>query len=1775
MRVKRHIRIKKQLRAATAILLVIALLITTYRFFFPTKTQAAWWDENWMYRQIVAISNSSGSTQTDYQVQITMATNSLYSAGKIQGTCADIRVVQVDTGKILPYWIEPGTCNTASTLIWTKIPSIPTTGVNLYVYYGNPSAASQSSTTSTFIREISNAQAIWKMDENTGSTANDSSGNTNTGTITNGSWTTGKYSYAVAFNNTSTQFRVPNAASIQSLGTGSFSLDTWFYWNGVAASDQDIIALKSDSWQFDFADWGSGDTIEGFVFTDATDASSYANISPSLLSGWHHLVTTYSNSGDRKIYMYIDGAEVSYTGQTAATGTAAGDSSDYLFLGCQGSTGNCWGSYYDGNLDETHIYNKVLSSAEITDLANNYGYATTNYPNYILVRKRVTTEPAAGSPSTEEQGPGPVAYWKLDAGYGQTVNDATQNADNGTLGANSSANTDDPSWATEDMCVSGKCLKFTSSSSQYVNVSTSIAGVKSVSFWVRPTSVASISIAVLNGATGNASVATDGSGNLSLGAGFPSPTCYLNGAAQSSCGATTLIANQWNHVVITTSSGITASNVMLGRVNTGYLNGFMDEVKLYQYARSAAQVKADYASRGSVNGASANLGLSKDNNLGALSNGLVGYWKTDESSGNASDSSGNALTLTNNSAMVYAAGKFGNAAQCDGSADYLNTATAINGVKTVSFYAYPAAAANNYFINLINSSAYITINSSGVVSATGFTSPSIYVNGVLNGTVSAATWSQITVTSDTPVNANAFAVGLTNDGSNHFCTSTSKIDEVRIYNRMLSPAEVTQLYNWAPGPVGWWKLDENTGTSANDSSGNGSTGTITTGTGGFELGKYGGAYRFDNADTSINCGSPTVLNDLTVITVEAWINPAGWGEEATNGWGRIFDKSYKMFYLTNNENGFNATLKFGHAFSGNTGYWFATSNILSLNTWQHVAVTYNSDSTSNTPTFYVNGIPYGATLDPDTGSPSGTASSDAASTLYLGNSSTPSRTFNGKIDDVRIYDYARTQKQIVEDMNAGHPAPGSPVGSPVGYWKFDEGYGTGAAGAHNSGSAGTTLDGTLSGATVPSWTNSGKFGKALSFNGTSAYVAMPSDAAALKITGDLTLSAWINLSNVSSTHDIICKYTGTAATSAYCLSTNTSGNLVMSVVNATGPAIVTTTGTKVLATSTWYHVVGVFSSASSVKLYVNGLLDTTNTTSIPTTLQNPTTVLDIGAENAGSNLFTGSIDEAKIYNFALTADEVKMEYNRSSATVLGTLSDNSSYEKQAANQQYCVPGDSASCAPPVGEWKMDENSGTSTFDTSGNGNTGTLYNTVSWKTGKFGSAIYFDGGQTADGDSHVRLADNFFDSNTQGTISFWFKPDTSGDDDKIIFGATEDDNGAYTNFLVVDYTTSTNKIGIAAVDNNTYFTLQATTPAISNPTGWHHVAVTMNSSGNTIYVDGVKQTLTYIYGSASTDVWFDNIAENTTAYTIGCYDADGSDVNDCSDDTRIYQGYLDNLTVYNYARTPAQIAWDYNRGAPVAWYKMDECTGSTVYNAALNGNGTAAGMDGTLSLGSSGQTSAGNCVTNANTAWYNGRNGKFNSSLNFDGSDDYVSIADNDAFSFGNSTSDKPFSVSAWVNMTDATSFPLITKSANTTAGSPEWLFFSDGDDKLNLQLYDLSWSNWIATRSVSVLTSYESQWINVAAVYDGSGINGTKLYLNGLSIPTSTESQGSYTAMHNTSTSLYIGTVLPDDTTYKAYAHGQIDDVRIYNYALTATQIKTLYNQDSAIRYGPSTGSP
>lgn len=124
---------------------LLALLIPVPNF------AAAGWLSGWQYRRAITITNSASTSLTDYQVKITIDTASLISAGKMRSDGGDIRFTSSDGTTLLSYWIESG-INTASTVIWVKVPSIPaSSSTTIYIYYGNPSATSQSSGANTFI----------------------------------------------------------------------------------------------------------------------------------------------------------------------------------------------------------------------------------------------------------------------------------------------------------------------------------------------------------------------------------------------------------------------------------------------------------------------------------------------------------------------------------------------------------------------------------------------------------------------------------------------------------------------------------------------------------------------------------------------------------------------------------------------------------------------------------------------------------------------------------------------------------------------------------------------------------------------------------------------------------------------------------------------------------------------------------------------------------------------------------------------------------------------------------------------------------------------------------------------------------------------------------------------------------------------------------------------------------------------------------------------------------------------------------------------------------------------------------------------------------------------------------------------------------------------------------------------------------------------------------------------------------------------------------------
>jgi|GEM_PF-3165018 len=121
----------------------LAVIGAGLAYYFITKDNAnvlGWMSSSWIYRKSVAVANS-GSTLTNEDVLITLDSAALVTAGKLQVDCDDFRFSDNDGTTSLDYWIEDG-CNTTSTKIWVRIPSLTAGGKTIYMYYGNNSVGS-------------------------------------------------------------------------------------------------------------------------------------------------------------------------------------------------------------------------------------------------------------------------------------------------------------------------------------------------------------------------------------------------------------------------------------------------------------------------------------------------------------------------------------------------------------------------------------------------------------------------------------------------------------------------------------------------------------------------------------------------------------------------------------------------------------------------------------------------------------------------------------------------------------------------------------------------------------------------------------------------------------------------------------------------------------------------------------------------------------------------------------------------------------------------------------------------------------------------------------------------------------------------------------------------------------------------------------------------------------------------------------------------------------------------------------------------------------------------------------------------------------------------------------------------------------------------------------------------------------------------------------------------------------------------------------------------
>jgi len=537
----------------------------------------------------------------------------------------------------------------------------------------------------------------------------------------------------------------------------------------------------------------------------------------------------------------------------------------------------------------------------------------------------------------------------------------------------------------------------------------------------------------------------------------------------------------------------------------------------------------------------------------------------------------------------------------------------------------------------------------------------LYLDGNLKTGVSAGTPTSLGFTTNTPAFGSLNAAG----GFEYI----GDLDEARFYNRALSAAEVARLYQSGKtvrktvsnqGLQGYWNFNEGTSTSAGDSSGNSNTGSISGAT--WVAGKRGKALDFNGSSQYVEIADNSALDMASSYSVAAWVyadtltrtDTATWDSiitKGTSGEGAAENHNYLLAY--NAASGFGTVNRWLFVLENSVG---SNCNLLgnaAANTgqWYHVVGVF--DDTLNTSTLYVDGAQQNqvaCSLTPNT--------NDLP--VRIGKDQNSSGNYwNGKIDDVRIYNRALSAAEVLALYDQNETVANASQNNRItngllGLWSFN---GTDISWGANTAydRSGQGNNGTITNMSTTTSPVIGKVGQALSFDGVDDYINA-GDNLDIDTTSATTFSFWFKTAvpDPTAASVIIGKVESGAALPGYMVSYrgDVAGNPIeLDWRPQAGFPDNLSVNCPTNSNTSFQHFTVTYSGnllPSGVKCYLNGVSQTV-TTGWDGLTGNSSTInsgpFNIGSRNNGTAPFTGTIDEVRVYNRALSVEEVKQLYN--------------------------------------------------------------------------------------------------------------------------------------------------------------------------------------------------------------------------------------------------------------------------------------------------------------------------------------------------------------------------------------------------------------------------------------------------------------------------------------------------------------------------------------------------
>lgn len=684
-------------------------------------------------------------------------------------------------------------------------------------------------------------------------------------------------------------------------------------------------------------------------------------------------------------------------------------------------------------------------------------------------------------------------------------------------------------------------------------------------------------------------------------------------------------------------------------------------------------------------------------------------------------------------------------------------------------------------------------------------------------------------------------------------------------------------------------------------------------------------------------------------------------------------------------------------------------------------------------------------------------------------------------------------------------------------------WGTGVVSDVRGGNNGS-MKGTISTSTA---SEVGITGQALSFDGVDDYVDVPSISG---VSDSYTLSVWTKPAKLSAaTTNTLFGITD--ATNNHCfLLESGSGTTnqvrfyrrqVSSGSSCTG-SVDSFYSDTVLTTDVWWHVVIVYDGVADVDyIYINGALDKQQAAGGDGQYSDVSLKGAIGrlGPTNSSRYVDGLIDDIRIYNRALSSDEVSQLYN------MNDVSFYSGYDERSNL---------------LAEYTFD----TGTIDFGSSLASDTYVNNFDLTTVSLSSGNQVDGWSDMsvlfDGSADYMRRNLPTEMKTQNfSYSAWvYRTSDSGGVNVISAqprGSYAAGRGAFIN---------AGPSGASLVIGEADGSFFSVTGGAVTAQVWHHLVGTYDGSVARIYLDGVEVDS----DTPITVAWSDGPTGYPTPAQlyIGGARNNAASASNVNANTGFFNGRIDEVRIYNRALTAGQVSDLYNFQAPIYVGQT-----SPVISGGLVAHYTFDGQDTDWSAGTTEDLASGNSGTltglNIKQAPVDGVIGQ---GLSLGASSDSVEMGN--ILTFADSQS---FSMGAWFNVNSFSNSNQVLISRLRTSDGLRDDYGVMIANQTTVTYFNDNLAADIYT-DFTVPQMYPEEWHYLAFVAHGDGT--VSMYFDGVLISTESGAHGNYG-----STDFIIGRTVQggNDTRVKTNFNGSIDDVRIYNRALSASEITTLYN--------------